>query len=223
MYPGLSARRHDVVIHMGGRTDRGQTFTLEGIVSAFIVVLGLLFALQSTVITPTTGGAVDDELRNELRQKANDVLVLVANNETRDLSWYVRYWDPEIRTFYGAKRPAIGYGSAGPPSTLGALLNETFTEEGRSYNLLVRFRKNGSSGADVQRLVYQGPPAEHAVAATYTITLYDDDTLAGPQSTTRELAEYDTNASDNDDSYYVVPDVVDGPVYNVIEVRLVVW
>lgn len=206
------------------RSDRGQAFTLEGVIGGLIVLIGLLFALQATVITPTTGGAIDDETRDQLRQQAGDILVVTANNGTRDLSYYLRYWDPDTRTFYGAQRPAVGYGDEGPPGAFGSILDAMFSQRGRRYNLLLRYRGNASpTEAGIQRMVYQGPPAEHAVTATYTITLYDDQTLTGPKSTSRELWQYDTNASDNDDSFYPIPDVVKGPVYNVVEVRLVVW
>lgn len=204
--------------------ERGQAFTLEGVVSALVVILGVLLALQSTVITPSTGGTVDEQTRTQLQQKANDILVITANNGSQDLAWYARYWDPDIRTFYGAKRPDIGYGVDGPPGDFGELLTETFAEHGRRYNLILRYRGNNSpSESGTQRMVYQGIPAEHAVVATYMITLYDDQTLTGPKATDRELWEYDTNASDNDDSYYPIPDVSDGHVYNIVEVRLTVW
>ena len=206
------------------RGARGQAFSLEGVLGATFLVLGLLVALQSTVITPTTGGAVDDETRSQLRIKANDVLVVTANQPEEDLSWYVRYWNPNTRTFYNADRPEIGYGNRSPPGALGVMLDDTFTKSGRRYNLILRYRGNESpNSSGVQRMAYQGPPAEHAVVATYTITLYDSQTLSGPLATDRELQEYDTNASDNDDSYYPIPNVADGPVYNVVEVRLVVW
>ena len=212
--------------------DRGQAFTLEGVLGASFLVIALLVALQTTVITPTTGGAVDDDTRDELQQKANDILVITANQETRDLSWYARFWDPNTRTFKGpAQDPEVGYGSKGVPErygsvdlVLGEMLDRTFTNTGRRYNLVLRYRGNASPDqAGVQRMVYQGPPAEHAVVATHTVTLYDDDKLVPEGEQSRELNEYDTNATDNDDSYYPIPDVVDGPVYNVVEVRLVVW
>lgn len=205
-------------------SERGQAFTLEGVLGATFILLGLLVALQTTVITPTTGGAVDDETRSQLRITANDVLVVTAENETRDLSYYVRYWNPNTRTFYLADEPDVGYGDQSPPGEFGEMLEETLTAEGRRYNLILRYRGNESPDvAGTQRMVYQGPPAEHAVVATYTITLYDSNTLTGPGATSRQLTEYDTNASDNDDSYYPIPDVAPGPVYNVVEVRLVVW
>lgn len=205
-------------------TDRGQAFTLEGVIGSLVVLIGVLIALQSTVITPTTGGTVDDETRQQLQQQANDILVVVAENETRDLSWYIRYWNPNTRTFYDAKQPDIGYGDKGPPGDLGVMLNQTFSQNGRQYNLVLRFRGSKSpNSSGTQRMVYQGPPAEHAVIATYTITLFDSQALSGPKATDRELHEYDTNASDNDDSFYPIPDVAEGPVYNVVEVRLTVW
>lgn len=203
--------------------DRGQAFTLEGVIAAFLVLIAVLFALQSVLLTPVTVGSVDESTQSRLRAQANDVLRVTANNESMDLTYYARYWSPVNRTFVGAEAPATGYGDAGPPGNLGRLLEETFDERGRSYNLVLRYRNADGTTTDSVRMVYQGEPSNSAVVATYTITLYDEMTLAGPDGTSMTLAEMDTNATDNDDGYFYAPDAVDGVVYNVIEVRLVVW
>lgn len=206
--------------------DRGQAYTLESIASAVIVLTAVLFALQSIIITPTTSSAVDPEVRSELQQQADDVLVITANNATHDLSWFVRYWDQSSRTFAGpqAVNPRVGYGGNEPPGAIGTMLNETFNARGHSYNLELYYRgQNVSDGHGQTPAVYRGRPGEGAVVASQMVTLYDNQTLTGPRSTNAELWEYSPNASNNRNGYYPIPNAVEGPVYNVVEVRLTVW
>jgi hypothetical protein len=207
--------------------ERAQAFTLEGIIAGVVVVSALLFALQSVVVTPTTRGTVDEDTRDQLRQRAEDVLtgVTTANNSagTPDMSYYLRYWDPSGRTFAGAQNPQVGYGIDGPPDEFGETLNATFTQRAQLYNLVVIYRGEDSGESGRIRMVYQGRPDEEAVVASQVVTLYDNTTLTAPEAGAVELWQYDTNATDGDDGYYPIPNAVSGAVYNVVEVRLIVW
>jgi hypothetical protein len=202
---------------------RGQAFTLEGVVAALVIVAALAMSLQAVVVTPTTRGTVDEDVRTGLRQQADDALSLTASNEPTDLSYLIRYWQPNGQTFAEAENPQIGYGMAGPPLLLGRLLNTTFTERGYLYNVEVVYR-TGDPGRDRRlTMVRQGTPDENAVVASHAVTLYDNETLTSPGAGSAELWEYDTTLADGDGGYYPVPDVIDGPVYNHVEVRVVVW
>jgi hypothetical protein len=183
-----------------------------------------LFALQSVVITPTTGGSVNPQIRGELQSEADDILAVVNQNEDFSLSAYVRYWSQTKWRFQGAVNNRIGYGNGDPKGKLGTLLNETFGSHGRTYNLELRYRlPNVSSGSGITYMVYRGEPTDNAVVATERVTLYDNQTLTAANATTVELWQFDTNATNNERSYYPIPNAVDGHVYNVVEVRLVVW
>jgi hypothetical protein len=210
---------------MGGDTprDRGQAYVLEGVLGALLVVIAILFAVQTSVLTPTTGGGVTPETRSQLQTTADDLLVVSATNGTPGLAAQVRRWDPGNRSFAGARGPRSGYTADGPPGDFGTLLANTFSETGRRYNVAVRYRAAEGPDAGTVYMVYQGDPPESAVAATHTVTLLDNMTLTGSAATSTELWEYDANATDNDDGYYPIPDAVDGPVYNVVTVRVVVW
>lgn len=206
------------------RSDRGQAFTLEGLVGSIVILTAVLFALQSVVVTPTTGGSVNPETRDRLQQEADDVLVTFARNDTFGLSEQVRYYVQSRRTFGGALNPRVGYGIEQPPGSFGPLLNRTFSQRDRNYNIILEYRaKNTSAGTETITLAFQGEPSDSAVTATYPVTLYDNQTLTAPNSSNVELWQYDTNASDDDDGYYPIPNAVEGPVYNVVEVRLTVW
>jgi hypothetical protein len=206
-----------------GGTDRGQAYTLEGLTAAFFLLLATLLALQAVILTPITVGSVDEGAQSRLRAEASDVLQTTANRETEDLDYHVRHWAPLDRTFAGAESPRVGYGTDGPPGVFGRLLEESFETRGRNYNILVRYRRNNSTEAGIQRMVYQGEPSRSAVVASYTLSLYDDMRLTGPERSRTTIGEMDTNATDNDDGYFYVPDVAEGPLYNVVEVRLIVW
>ncbi|MEF8784922.1 MAG: hypothetical protein V5A45_03235 [Haloarculaceae archaeon] len=203
---------------------RGQAYTLEGVVSALILLSAVLFALQALIVTPTTSGTVDPDVQSDLRQQSNDILVTTAANDEFDLSTLVRYWDQSDQTFYNATNARVGYGSRVPPEIFGTLLSETFSERSRLYNVEMRYlAANSTERRASTPIVFQGDPSENAIVATYTVTLYDRQTLTSPTAGDVSLAELDTNKTDGDDGYYPVPNAVDGPVYNVVEVRIVVW
>lgn len=204
---------------------RGQGFTVEGVVGAIILLTALLFALQIVTVLPTSSGSVSKAEQADLRTQANDVLVTSAQAEGKDLSTLVRNWSQSDRTFVGATNPRIGYGSQEPPGPFGEMLNATFTRRSYLYNVEMEFLpKNASEEPETVPVVYRGDPSDRAVTASYTVTLYDNQTLTAPNaSQTAQLWQYDTNATNNENGYYPVPNAVDGPVYNVVKVRVIVW
>jgi len=203
--------------------DRGQAFTLEGIVGTVIILTALLFALESVIITPTTGGTVDPQVRERLSTQSSDVLSTVGQNRTFGLNEYVRYYDTDEQTFYNGVNGDIGYGRQGVPRQFGALLNRTFDARGRLYNVELAYL-DSSGGTGTVTMVDRGRPSDNAVTTTYTVTLYDNQTLTAPNAPPAELVDYSTNPNDPDDPYYPIPDAApDKPIYNVVEVRLTVW
>lgn len=205
-------------------SERGQAFTLQGVIGAIILLMAVLVALQALIVTPTTSGTVDADVTNDLRQQANDILITVAENDTFDISTLVRYWDRSDRTFYGALNDRVGYGEQGPPKLFGTLLSETFTERSRFYNIQMQYLPTNETGEfATYPIVYQGEPADHAVVATYTVTLFDRQTLTGPTASDIELQNVDADPFDGDDGYYPIPNAVDGPIYNIVKVRVIVW
>ncbi|QCC50000.1 DUF7288 family protein [Halapricum salinum] len=208
--------------------DRGQAFTLEGIISAVIVLTALLYALQAVVITPTTGGTVDQGVRTELQQQADDILAIAGGDDDGQLSELTRNWSQSRRTFYGAVNPNIGFGNQRLPGELGTLLNETFDSRDRQYNVEMRYLpKDPTDGIQRTVIASRGTPSDSSVMASYRITLYDNMTLTSPTAGSAELWQYDTspttNPIDGKSGYYPVPNAVSGPVYNVVEIRVIVW
>ncbi|WP_435345689.1 DUF7288 family protein [Haloarchaeobius sp. HRN-SO-5] len=204
--------------------ERSQAYTLEGFIGSILILTAVLFALQSVVILPTTSGQVGLDVQEQLRSSANDVLAI--NAEDGSLSCHVRYWNGSNEsTFAEGIDPRIGYGPNEPPNVtacdadgtqFGPMLNQTFGEQGREYNVLVTYR-NGTE-TEQQRMVYRGVPTESAVTATYTVTLYDDQRLTGEAC--RPNCPTLANATLQE---FPIPNDVDGPVYNVVVVRVILW
>ncbi|WP_327052175.1 DUF7288 family protein [Halomicrococcus gelatinilyticus] len=206
-------------------SERGQAYTLEGFVGAMIVLTAMLFALQSVVLTPTTAGTVDQSVKTQLGTQANDLLRTAGSDGTLDDM--ILYWNASGGFAY-ASSTETGYGSLPPcaparsPDTVcdsfGQATNATFTERGFVYNLYVRYRTAPDPTETVtRRVVYRGVPSSNAVTATYTVVLYDDMTLTAPEDAGG------ANLGSLAENEFYAPDVDPGPVYNVVEVRMVVW
>lgn len=196
-------------------TNRGQAYTLEGFIGAMVVLMAVLFALQSAVITPSTGGLADRSVQAQIQQETQDALVVAATaeeDEAGNLSYMVRHWDGE-GDFEGADDSTYDTDSSDwNEFKLGAILQQRFGE-GWSYNVELH-PQNGDG--KTHELVYQGNPSSSAVTASYTVTLYDDQNVTGDEGSDETLSGIDEQTIDEiDDS--------DGPIYNVVEVRVIVW
>ena len=199
---------------------RGQAFTLEGFVAAALLLGAVGLALQTAVAPPESG---TQDRPGSLRTQADDILRTTASSD-RGLSYVVRYWDPLRQRFYGANDRAVGYGSAAmPPDLFDEAFARAFDARALSYNVVVVYQQPNTTALGQEPLVYRGTPSENAVTARHTTTLYDGMRLTGPAAGARTLAEFTTNASNDEGRFYPIPDVSDGPIYNVVEVRVTVW
>lgn len=209
-----------------GDTDRGQAYTLEGFIGAIIVLTAVLFALQSLVLTANTGGNVERAAQTQIQQEIEDALIVAENDG--QLSHLVRYWNATDEEYHNGTviDGRNGYYPASPNRTksfgdefvFGELLEGRFlNESGRTYNVQVHYWNETADERDSFYLVYQGSGTPNAQSASHTIPLYDDQRLTAPEHDGTTLAEAD------DETEYRIPDAVDGPVYNVVEIRVVVW
>lgn len=212
-------------------SDRGQAYTLEGFIGAMVVLMALLFALQSVVIMPTTGGMADRTVQSQLQQETQDTLVVAATEDEGDLSEMVRYWNESGGEFYGATEDRVVRGNYNASNqtelydefVLGELLVDRLTEHGLSFNVeLVYQDETGEFDTENSTyLVYQGEA--ESITASYTVTLFEDDELTAPTAEEGDTVR-DAYDPDEDDSYPIPPGTDESTeVYNVVEVRIAVW
>ncbi|MFC7080627.1 DUF7288 family protein [Halorussus caseinilyticus] len=196
----------------GPARGRGQVHTLEAFTAALLVVSGVLFALQTTAVTPLTASTSNQHVENQHRTAASDLLASAAQNRT--LRPAVTYWDPAQGAFVNATGRGY-YANGGPPNAFGDALNQTFgnlSATGRriAYNVYVRYRTPGNATRR-QTMVYMGSPSDNAATATRTVALYDDTSLSGAAGNVSAANFYAPDAARN------------SSLYNVVEVQIVVW
>lgn len=217
-------RGHTTNTDAGTHTDadRGQAYTLEGFIGAMVVLMAVLFALQSVVITPTSGGLADRSVQSQVQQEAQDALVVADHHD--NLSALVRHWDGEggFAEATGSEAPNGDYETFDQAdlenaSVLGEILNQRFADQGWNYNLEFHYTDGTELETENKTAVYQGSPPSDAVTASYTVTLYEDQYVEPEREHTLEESEAEDEAT--------IPSAEgdDDPVYNVVEVRLVVW
>jgi hypothetical protein len=204
--------------------DRAQAFTLEGFIAAVLVLSALLFALQSIVITPSTGGEIGGQTERSLQQQSGDVLAV--NAESGNLSRVVRYWDDGCGAVNYHNASSVGYDSTTNITdgkyALGTLLNETFEERGRPFNVVVEYHTNSSkpgweAGQTRNATIFrQGAARETSITTSYTVVLYDDQELTAPPAS-KTLGEADECPGEA----FAIPDASpNSEVYNVVTVRV---
>lgn len=201
-----------------GRADRGQTFTLEAFVAAVLLVTTVLFALQAVTISSNTASGADTELRGQQADLASGLLDQAAAQGT--LRTTVVYWNDSAGRFHGTGN-ASSYISPHPNSTfgnttLGEALETTF--DGRQVQYNINLYYVNASDREVRRLVVSGAPSDDAVRVQETVTLYDNTTLVRANETRRDGVSLETV-----ESAFYAPDEGAGPVYNVVQVEVVLW
>lgn len=192
-------------------TGRGQAYTLEAVIAALIVLSSLTFALQVTAVTPLTASTSNQHIENQQRATADGALAAAASSSA--LKDAVLYWDDPNREYYQADRITY-YTRDNPGNEFGAVLNRTFVPRGLAVNVAVY----PEGGDRPLYMIYRGEPSDNAIAASRTVTLYDDDNLTAPGSEDVTLETAETFGR-------YVPDAHggDNPVYNVVRVEVHVW
>jgi hypothetical protein len=191
---------------------RGQAFTLEGVAASLLVLVGLLLALQTTVVTPLAATTANEHLGNQMGAGAEGVLDVTAENGS--IRAALLAWNETEGSFYDATARGY-YVTGGPPNQFGRQLERTFGDSALAYNVVLTYRTPGGQGRQVS-MVHFGTPPDDAVSATRTVTLYDEDQLYAENG-----SRLDTTLANA--STFFAPDAAEGPVYNVVEVEVVVW
>ena len=212
--------------------DRGQAFTLEGLIAAIVLLTAVLFALQAVVITPTTGGSVDRGVQAQVEQQLTDTMLVGA--EDGNFSELVRYYSTENQTaecpwnqgecWYQetASNESIYNSSTFADEldfVIGDVLDEHFiNQSGKSYNVeFIYFDEDGESRNTTDVVRMGGARSDSAVTASYMVVLHEEQYLTAPDSEGTSIVEAD------DDYSYPIPNVSDEEFYNIVEVRVTVW
>lgn len=193
------------------QNNRGQALTLEAMTAAILVLAAIGFALQMTAVTPLSASTSSQHVENQLQATSEGVLDSAA--ETGALREAVLFWNSSSQAFHGNADP---FYRSGPPSNdFGDSLSEAFGARNVAYNVFVHYRTD--DGIATQQMVRQGQPSDHAVSASRTVLLTDDDRLLMANTT-----EGESLGSLADEDFYV--DERPGQTYyNLVRVEVVAW
>lgn len=192
---------------------RGQAHTLEGTTTALLVLTSILFALQMTAVTPITASTTNQHIENQQQAAARGVLSTAAAEDA--ISAALRRWNETEGTFVGANTDGH-YVAGRTTSEFGELLQETFATESVAYTVaFVYLTESGEDRSDPHVFVSSGDPSDSAVTVTRTVTVFDAETLLD--------ASGNATAGDVEGSGLFRGHDLPGPIYNVVEVRVIVW
>lgn len=189
---------------------RAQAHSLEAIFASFVLVSGLVFAIQATAVTPLSASTSSQYIENQHQAVAEGVLATAR--ETDAIRIAALNWDDDNDKFYDADEEY--YAVQLPTNRFGNMLKRAFERKSIVVNVYVDYESAGGERR-TRRMVYNGEPSDHAATATAMVTLYDDDVLY-------DADEQPTETTISGSNFYA-PDVAASGVYNVLGVRVVVW
>lgn len=194
--------------------DRAQAHTLEAFVAALILVAGLIFAAQATAVTPLSASTSNQHIENQHRSLASDLLSTTA--EDGSLRESIVYWEGGTTGFVGTHEDRTYYTEtpAGTHPLAPALA--VFDRNYLAYNIDLVYQ-DGEGGTDEIRMIEMGSPSDNAVAATRSIVLYDSTEITGGSNEGATIGDL------SDGAFYAEDVDSEGQLYNIVEVRIVVW
>ncbi|MFC7176136.1 DUF7288 family protein [Halosegnis marinus] len=187
--------------------NRGQARALEGVAAALLVVGAVVFALQSAVVTPLAASTTNQFLEDRQGTLASDTLDTAA--AAGELRGTVRYWNLTSRTFDGARRE--GYVGGPRPRSATPCAGRSATAASRT-----------TSTSPTGRATVRTRPAGWCIRGRPRHRDRGDDRRDAVRRRHAHRAREPERHARGTDGFYA-PDAVSGPVYNVVEIRVVVW
>ncbi|WP_336361364.1 DUF7288 family protein [Haladaptatus sp. ZSTT2] len=196
---------------------RAQAHTLEGIIASFLLITGLVFALQATAVTPLSASTSSQHIENQERAIATGVLASALENESLHVTPV--YWDTANYRFYDTTSRPYYVDNVPSALTFGNMLERTFGDSGIAYNVNI-VHLTASGDERTRQLIYRGVPSDNAVTATRLMTIYDDDVLYDVDG---NPTAYTVTQAANNGEFYMTDAAPNSAVFNVVKIEVVVW
>ena len=198
---------------MSRSTDRGQAYTLEGVITAILIASALVLGVQAVDIQPFSGDG--PEQGDALRVQVEDAIDIAADEGAlHDAVTCVRNDDG---TYIPDQRAA----STTSAASLGTILNATLEETAR-YTIHVEY--NDSNEFEREHITGQQTPIDSSVSVTRQFALFKSDGLSQYNTTEKRCVQTRETLSDrSDDLYLGEPASEDGELYNVVRVVVRAW
>ncbi|MCX9010350.1 MAG: hypothetical protein OIN66_04425 [Candidatus Methanoperedens sp.] len=180
------------------QNEKAQLYTIEGIASAMLLVMVVIFVVRAAPMTPNTSSSAHQYLEAQLETQGQDLLIILD---------YV----PEGSLNSPLKQAVIGWTGLrfeGQSQVLPQSLNytanvlkEALADAGIAYNF--ELSVDTSSGVATYGILWNGKPSDNAVIVSRKIVLHDDDGVVA----TDKIQDMDPTTK----------------FYNIVDVRLTLW
>lgn len=211
--------------------DRGQAYTLEGVIAAIILASALLYGLQAVDVAPYTSDDRSDRRLDSLRTQVSDALAVAADNGTlKRAVTCINATTGDPHTLIGQPPNVV---TGGNVAGLGAIMNGTVGDRDRQYIVLFDYWNASETRMDA-RMVYPNVTSPRVsftrepVTVTRRVPVFNTTDVLEPasgvgcQPTGRTFEE---RMADGDDLWLSrdTRRVMDSELHNVVTVRVIAW
>ncbi len=186
--------------------EKAQLHTLEGVAAATIMLLVIVYAIDSTSMAPVTSSTADMRVETELQTLGQDILSALDYAEPgydSKLKNDIKVWNG-TEYFWNGTNYIEKYGTNSLSNNLTVLLNATFAVHGIAHNVEMTFLTDDGNFSS-RRMIYNGEPSNNAVIVSRKIALHDGDI---------NKTKYPDNPIKAIDA---------STLYNIVDVKLVLW
>ncbi|MFC7073651.1 hypothetical protein ACFQJ7_15370 [Halovenus rubra] len=197
------------------RTDRGQAYSLEGVIGAILIVSALVLGLQAVSVAPWADSGF--EQGTDIREQMEDTLDILEDQDALRTGVLCLGGENE-------RTPHVGVVSADPAvDPFGTVLNQTASTT-TDYNIYVDYPSNGNVNRTL--LGTRSQPTGSTVTVTREIALFDSDTMFEFNPNTPACvvdSQYDDLGDVPDSDIYLENQNEDTELYAVVQIRVVAW
>ncbi len=186
------------------RNDRAQLYTMEGIASAMLMIVVVIFVLKAAPLTPNTASSTHMHIEKELEMRGQDLLTALDytpyEGEYSRLRQFILGWTGTQFDGQAAIRPL-----GGPTNVTAGIFREVLGDIGIAYNVQIFY--NTLSGSESRAILWNGRPSDNAVIVSRKIVLHDEEMIANP-ALSNIIPDMDSTSS---------------RFYNIVIVRVTIW
>ncbi len=194
--------------------ERGQAYSLEGVIGAIVIASALVLGLQAVSIEPWTGGGPEQGIDTQIQME--DTLDILEDQEAlREIALCVGGDDEHT--------PHEGVISTDPAvEPVGTVLNRTASRTA-DYNVYVAYPDEDGT-INETAVGSELTPTRSTVTVTREVILFDSDPVYELNETALACSPTDVELGDApEDDIYLTDQNEDSDIYAVVQVRVVAW
>jgi hypothetical protein len=199
-------------------TDRGQAYTLEGVISAILIASALVLGINAISIQPFTGDG--PEQGTTIQTQVGDALEIAQDkNALKEAVTCLRPGETTPDASVVGTDPAV--------TELGSVLANTLEEttSPSEYTVYVDYHETNDQNGLSQIVIGNSQvPGSGSVTVTRQVVLYDSDPVYEFDSTTQECVETgETLGEYDEDDIYLTNRDSSSEIYAVVQIRVIAW